>query len=139
MFLHTYSESLIGLLVIVSTWLIQLLVAAVSKASQEAAIPGKIDNELSHSSFVFRSHRTFMNSIENVPIMISTSFLAILVGTSVFWTSLLIWVYAVARIIHMILYYVIATEVNPSPRSYFFLIGLTANVGLLILTATIFV
>jgi hypothetical protein len=33
----------------------------------------------------------------------------------------------------MALYYAIATEKNPSPRSYFFLIGIIANVVMLVL------
>ncbi len=132
---EVYTGSFWGVFIIIFTWLVQLLVAASSKASQDGAVPGKIDETLSHSSFVFRSHRTFMNSIENVPVMLGTSFLAILVGASAFWSCLLIWVFAASRIVHMVLYYKIATEVNPSPRSYFFLIGLVANIGLLGLCA----
>jgi hypothetical protein len=33
----------------------------------------------------------------------------------------------------MALYYSIATEKNPSPRSYFFLVGLAANITILAL------
>lgn len=120
-----------GVFVVILTWMIQWFVASGSKGSQAGAIPGKIDENLSHSSFVFRAHRTFMNSIENVPVMLGTSFLAILVGANAFWTGLLIWVFAVSRIMHMVLYYLIATETNPSPRSYFFLIGLASNLCLL--------
>lgn len=124
-----------GVFTVLLTWLVQWFVASGAKASQAGAVPGKIDDSLSHSSFVFRAHRTFMNSIENVPAMLGTAFLAILVGADVFWTGLLIWVFAASRIIHMVLYYVIATETNPSPRSYFFLIGLASNVALLVFCA----
>ena len=92
-----------------------------------------MDESLGHSSFVFRSSRTFMNSLENLPSMLGTSFLAIFVGANIFWTGLLIMIFAAARIIHMVLYYVISTDKNPSPRSYFFLIGLFANIALLVL------
>ena len=126
-----YVMSFWGLLVIIFTCLIQWFVASGTKASQEKAIPGKIDPGLSHSSFVFRAYRTFMNSLENVPLMLGTAFLAILIGTNPYWTAMYIWIFAVARIIHMALYYAIATEVNPSPRSYFFMMGLIANVALL--------
>jgi uncharacterized MAPEG superfamily protein len=64
--------------------------------------------------------------------MLGTSFLALFVGANVFWTGTLIWVYAVARILHMFLYYGIATDKNPSPRSYFFLLGVIANIALLV-------
>ena len=33
----------------------------------------------------------------------------------------------------MLLYYAIATEKNPSPRSYFFLIAAIANIALVVL------
>ncbi|WNJ97934.1 MAPEG family protein [Vibrio ruber] len=128
-----YTASFWGILVMLLTWLIQGLVASTAKASQKGAVPGKIDQSLSHDSFVFRSHRTFMNSLENLPIMLGTSFLAVLMGANVFWTGVFIWVFAGARIVHMVLYYAIATETNPSPRSYFFLLGLLSNICLLVL------
>jgi len=110
----------------------QALIAASTKASQKGAVPGKMDPSLSHSSFVYRSNRTFMNSLENFPAFIGAAFLAIFVGADAFWVGTLIWVFAVARILHMVLYYAIATEKNPSPRSYFYLIGLVANIALLV-------
>lgn len=102
-----------------------------AKGSQKGAIPGKIDPSLSHESFVFRAHRTFMNTLENITAMVTTSFLAMLIGADSSWTAVLIWTFVAARLVHMLLYYWIATEKNPSPRSYFFMIGLLANVGLL--------
>jgi uncharacterized MAPEG superfamily protein len=129
--LDSYSVAFFGILTIILTVVVQSLVAAKSKASQPDAIPGKIDSSLSHSSFVFRSNRTFANSLENITVMLGASFLAILVGANVFWTGIIIWVMAISRIIHMILYYSISTEKNPSPRSYFYLIALVANIILL--------
>ena len=126
-----YTGALWGILVILLTVLVQAQIAAATKASQPGAIPGKIDERLSHDSFIFRAHRTFLNSLENLPLMLGTAFLAILAGADAFWAGLLIWIYAAARILHMALYYAIATEVNPSPRSYFFLMGLLANIVLL--------
>ncbi|WNO59425.1 MAPEG family protein [Rheinheimera sp. MMS21-TC3] len=122
-----------GLLMSLITLIIQALIAAFSKSAQKNAIPGKIDESLSHASFVFRAHRTFMNSLENFPVFFGGAILAILIGADAFWAGTLIWAFSGARIIHMLLYYVIATEKNPSPRSYFYLIGLAATVGLLIL------
>jgi uncharacterized MAPEG superfamily protein len=131
--LEAYMSAYWGILIALLTLVIQGVVAAGSKASQTGAIPGKIDESLSHSSFVFRSNRTVMNSLENFPAFLGTSFLAIFVGSNAIWTGVLIWIYVCARIVHMILYYAIPTEKNPSPRSYFFLIGLASNVALLIL------
>ncbi len=132
---QVYTVSFWGIFTVLLTLVVQLFVASGSKASQAGAIPGKIDENLGHSSFVFRSHRTFQNSMENFPAMLGTSFLAILVGANVFWTGLLIWAFALSRIVHMVLYYNIATDKNPSPRSYFFIIGVFSNIGLLVLCA----
>lgn len=128
---ETYHIALWGILITLLTVLVQSVVGSLAKASQPGAVPGKINEDLGHASFVFRSHRTFMNSLENVPVMLGAAFLAILAGANAFWTGLLIWIFALARIQHMILYYSIATERNPSPRSYFFLIAFLAVLGLL--------
>ena len=66
----SYSLALWGVFIILLTVLLQSLVAAGTKASQPGAIPGKMDDSLSHSSFVFRSNRTVMNSLENLPVML---------------------------------------------------------------------
>jgi|SRR5690554_1034695 len=113
------------------TLLVQATVAAMSKAKQPGSVPGKIDQQLSHSSFVFRAHRTFMNSLENFPLFLGSAFLAVFCGTNPRWLGILIMLYAVARIIHMALYYAIATDKNPSPRSYFYGIALFAQIGIL--------
>lgn len=130
---ETYYLAFLGLFIILLTLMLQGLIASGAKASKPGAIPGKIDESLGHSSFVFRSHRTFLNSLENSPAILGTSLLAVLVGANAFWTGVLICTFALARLVHMILYYLIATDKNPSPRSYFFLIGLAANIGLLVL------
>lgn len=126
-----YQLAYIGLAVVLITLLVQMLVASSTKARQPGAIPGKIDESLSHHSFVFRAHRTFMNSLENMPLFLGTAYLAIFVGTDPTWVGVLVWTFALSRLAHMVLYYAIATERNPSPRSYFYLLGLLANVILL--------
>ncbi|WP_027329984.1 MAPEG family protein [Marinimicrobium agarilyticum] len=131
-----YQPAFWGLYLVLITLVVQMLAASVSKGSQPGAVPGKIDESLSHDSFVFRSHRTFMNSLENLPLFLGTVFLALFVGTDPTWVGVLVWAFAVSRLAHMLLYYAIATERNPSPRSYFYLLGLLAN---LILLGAIFV
>ncbi|MDO3385356.1 MAPEG family protein [Gilvimarinus sp. SDUM040013] len=128
---YDYSLTFIGTYIALVTLLVQALVAATSKAKQPGAIPGKIDEHLSHNSFVFRAHRTFMNSLENMPLFIGSVFLGVFSGAHAKWLGILVITYAVARIVHMILYYAIATETNPSPRSYFFGIALLAQIGIL--------
>lgn len=46
--------------------------------------------------------------------------------------AIVVWVFALARLVHMVLYYRIATEVKPSPRSYFYLIGVIATLYLIV-------
>ena len=113
--------------------LVQWAVATFSKAKQPNAIPGKIDENLSHDSFVFRSHRTFQNTLENSALFVGTVLFAFALNFQSPIFAVCVWIYVAARIIHMALYYAIATEKNPSPRSYFFLIGVAANVIMLIL------
>lgn len=128
-----YTSAFIGILVVLVTLVVQSFVANTSKARLPNHIPGKIDPQLGHESFVYRAYRTMENSLENIALFLGSAFLAILVGASSSWVAMCIWVYALARIVHMVLYYLIATEKNPSPRSYFFLLGLLANLMLLLL------
>ncbi|MFT7433792.1 MAG: putative MAPEG superfamily protein [Alphaproteobacteria bacterium] len=132
----TQTATLWGIFIIVTTVAVQSIVASFVKASSKGHIPGKIDSALSHDSLIFRTYRTFQNSLENVPIMLATCFLAIFANADTSAMCTIVWVYAIARIMHMALYYLIATEKNPSPRSIFFMIGLFANIALLIHIAT---
>ena len=112
--------------------LVQWMVATFSKAKQPNAIPGKIDENLSHDSFVFRSHRTFQNTLENSTLFVGTVLFAFVLNYQSPVFAICVWTYVIARIVHMVLYYAISTEKNPSPRTYFFLIGLLANVVMLV-------
>jgi len=112
----------------IATLVLQTFVAMRAHRKQSHYIPGIVDEKLGHESFVFRSHRTYQNSLENAPLMFFTVMLAMFVGVAPHALAILSWVFVIARIIHMVLYYKIATEKNPSPRSYFFLIAFLANV-----------
>jgi len=125
-----YLPALWGVVIIIVMLLVQWFIATTVKGAQKGAVPGKIDPSLSHGSFVFRAHRTYMNTLENITTMLATIFLALLIGADAFWTAAFIWIFVAGRFIHMLLYYFIATEKNPSPRTYFFMIGLGANLGL---------
>ena len=111
--------------------LLQWGMATISKAKQANAVPGKIDDSLSHSSFIFRAHRTFHNTLENSALFVGTVLFAFTINYQSALFAICIWVYVSARLVHMALYYTIATEKNPSPRTYFFLIGLIANLVML--------
>ncbi|WP_024612733.1 MAPEG family protein [Pseudoalteromonas sp. TB64] len=112
---------------------IQWAVATFSKAKEPNAVPGKIDENLSHASFIFRAHRTFHNTLENSALFIGTVLFAFVINYQSPIFAICVWIYVIARLIHMTLYYMIATEKNPSPRSYFFLIGVIANVVMLVM------
>ncbi|WP_394190710.1 MAPEG family protein [Pseudoalteromonas atlantica] len=112
---------------------VQWAVATFSKASQDNAVPGKLDADLSHESFVFRAHRTFHNTLENSALFLGCVLFAFTMGYHSGIFAMCMWVYVISRLIHMTLYYVIATEKNPSPRSYFFLVGVVANFVMLVL------
>ncbi|MCU7553691.1 MAPEG family protein [Alteromonas sp. ASW11-19] len=79
---------------------------------------------------MFRSHRTFQNSLENLAVLVFPAFLAMFVSVSPTILAYTVWVFALARIGHMVLYYCLATELNPSPRSYFYMIALLATLWL---------
>lgn len=125
--MQEYAVSFLGFWALLAIVVTQWLVASLVKAKQPGAIPGKFNQDLSHSSFVFRSHRTFMNSLENLPFMMGTFFLAVFAGVGATFVASCTWVYVCARLVHMVLYYTLKTERNPSPRTHFFLVGFLAN------------
>jgi uncharacterized MAPEG superfamily protein len=131
--LASYSFAVSGLWLILMTVFVQAIVASAAHRKQKQYVPGIVNDKLSHESFVFRSHRTFLNSHENLLMMFGPALLGMLVGMDAYWLGILVWIYAISRILHMALYYVIATESNPSPRSYFFMVGFVANLVLLIM------
>ena len=135
MMFEQYDASLWALLVMVFTVLLQSLIATGAHRKQSQYVPGVVDENLGHESFVFRSHRTFQNSLENAPLMVFTGVIGMLAGLSPTSLAVALWVFAIARLIHMVLYYKIATERNPSPRSYFYLIGMLSNLALVVMIA----
>jgi len=81
---------------------------------------------------VFRTHRTLHNSLENMIPFLGLVVIAFMSGYAPNKLSVVVWLYAISRIIHMILYYKIATNKNPSPRSIFWAIGFLTTLYLLI-------
>ena len=131
--LETYQYSILGLWLILATIIIQAMVAVRAHRRQEGGyMPGILKTSLDHSSIVFRTHRTYQNSLENIIPLLGMAFIGMLCGYGAFKLSIIIWFYAIARILHMILYYKIATKKNPSPRSIFWAVGFLANVYLMV-------
>lgn len=123
-----YKQALIVLCMLLTLIVIQALVASVAHRRQKHYVPGIVDSQLDHHSFVFRSHRTFLNSLENAPVFVLTILLCMGIGLSsekVFYLSL---IFTASRFIHMLLFYFIATNKNPSPRSIFYMIGLVTQI-----------
>ena len=130
---EVYNSSLLGIWLILATIIVQAMVAVrVHRRQSGGYSPGVIKSELGQSSIVFRAHRTFQNSLENIIPFLGMAIIAMLSGYGAFKLSIIIWAYAISRIIHMILYYKIATNKNPSPRSIFWAIGFLASFYLMI-------
>ncbi|RAJ96402.1 MAPEG family protein [Aliidiomarina maris] len=128
-----YRVALIGVGLLLLMVFVQWMVGNGRKAKEAGALPGTPPKHLSHQDFTFRAWRTHQNTLENLGTMLGASFLAIVAGANPFWVALLVWVMLFGRLVHMILYYAIATDKNPSPRSYFFGLAWLANLALLIL------
>lgn len=123
----TYALSLI-----VFTLFIQWLVASGAKAKRAGAVPGKEDRDWGPDEFAFRAHRTFMNSLENMPFLLGSVLVSYFAGANQFFISVCLWIYAAARIVYTLWYYNVATERNPSGRTGIFMMGMLANLVLLI-------
>ena len=130
--LGIYQSSLIGLWFILVTIVVQAMVLIHLHRKQPNYKVGVIDPSLGQESLFFRAYRTFWNSMENIVPLFGMAILALVSGYSATKLSIVIWTYAIARVFHMILYYMIATDKNPSARSIFFSIGFIATFYLLV-------
>ena len=128
--MEIYQTVFIGLWLIFVTIIFQAMVMVGAHRAEKGYKVGKINPDLGQESFFFRSHRAFWNSLENIIPFLGMSIVAILAGYSPFKLGIITWIYAISRIVHMLLYYFISTEKNPSPRSYFYGFGLLATLFL---------
>ncbi|RUO32675.1 MAPEG family protein [Aliidiomarina sanyensis] len=128
-----YHTSLVWLGILIATIMLQWFVASFAKARQPGSVPGLPPRDAAHRSFTFRAWRTHQNSLENAGTMVGGALFAILAGANPVWLQALMAIMVVSRIAHMLLYYGIATEKNPSPRSYFFAISWFSNIGIIAL------
>ena len=131
--LEEYQAVFLGLWLVLATIIVQAMVAIrVHRRQKGGYNVGIIKPELGQSSIVFRAHRTFQNSLENITRLIGMAIIAALSGYDSTKLTVVVWVYAIARIAHMVLYYKIATDKNPSPRSIFWAIGFLTNLYLMV-------
>ena len=130
---EVYQSTFIGLWLIVATIIVQAMIAVRIHRRQEGGYsPGILKPSLDHTSIVFRTHRTLQNSLENLIPLLGLVVIALMSEYDSNKLSIIIWIYAISRIIHMILYYKIATKKNPSPRSIFWAIGFLSTFYLMI-------
>ena len=130
--LETYQTVFIGLWLILSTIIIQAIILIRSHRKQRGYKVGVMDSSLGQESFLFRSYRVFWNSLENIIPIFGMALLAILSGYNSSTLNSIVWIYALTRIMHMFLYYFIATDKNPSIRTIFYLVGFFATLYLMI-------
>merc|ERR1711965_213781 len=109
---EVYQSVLLGLWLTLSIIIIQAIVLVRVHRRQKGYKVGVIDPALGQSSFFFRAYRTFWNSLENIVPLFGMAVIAMMSGYSPQKLSVVIWIYSVVRIIHMILYYKIATDQN---------------------------
>ena len=130
--LGIYQSSLIALWFILVTIVVQAMVLIHLHRKQPNYKVGVIDPSLGQESLFFRAYRTFWNSMENIVPVLGMALIALVSGYSATKLSIVLWTYAIARVFHMILYYMVSTDKNPSVRSIFFSIGFLAMFYLLI-------
>ena len=129
--LEEYGSTFIAIWFILFTIVCQFVVAVLAHRMQSGYRVGIIDPSLDQESFFFRAHRTFWNSLENIIPLIGLAFLALMAGDHPERLSAIIWIFAIARVLHTITYYMIITHKNPSTRSIFYLIGFGASLFLM--------
>ena len=103
--IEAYFDTVVATFVMLVTVVVQHMVATIANGRQKNMIPGVVNKKLGHESFVFRSHRTFQNSIDNIPFMLGFIVLAVWLSVSPILLAIVTWVYAICRIIHMVFYY----------------------------------
>ena len=130
---EVYQSTFIGLWLIVATIIVQAMIAVRIHRRQEGGYsPGILKPSLDHASIVFRTHRTLQNSLENLIPLLGLVVIALMSEYDSNKLSIVIWIYAISRIIHMVLYYKIGTNKNPSPRSIFWAVGFLTTLYLMI-------
>ena len=130
--MEMYQIVFVGLWLILTTIVFQAIIMVGAHRAEKDYKVGKIDPNLGQESFFFRSHRAFWNSLENIIPILGMAIVAIISGYSPFKLGIVTWIYAISRIIHMLLYCEIATDVNPRPSGYFSGFGLLSTLYLIV-------
>lgn len=127
-----YILAILGLWIVVMTIIVQQFVAVYVNRKSGKFIPGKFDDTLGPESFIFRSERTFRNSLENIIPFLMAAILAMFIDLNNLTLAFFVWVFAISRIGHMVAYYKSTSDKNPSAKSYFFIVGILSTVILML-------
>ena len=111
--MEIYQIVFIGLWLILTTIVLQAMIMVGAHRAEKDYKVGKIDPDLGQESFFFRSHRAFWNSLENIIPFLGMSIVAILSGYSSFKLGIVVWIYAISRIIHTVSYTHLTLPTNP--------------------------
>lgn len=117
--LEAYHATLTAIAVLLLAVLIQSVLQAplaFAKGEQAPGAPLKGD----HSIFSFRVVRTFLNSIENLPIFLGTAALAIIAGVPPLWVNWLVCLHVGFRLVFWAVYYSGVGKVAGGPRTITF-------------------
>lgn len=83
-----------------------------------------------HSRFSFRVLRTYGNSTENFPVIVTTAALAVIAGVSPLLVNWLVWLYVAFRLAFWAIYYGGIGQVNAGPRTIVYALAQFLNIGL---------
>lgn len=132
-YLAAYHVALTAIGVLILAVLIQSVLQAPLAFAKEQQAPGA-PLKGSHKDFSFRVVRTFLNSIENLPMILGATVLAILMGVRPTWVNGLIVLHVFFRLTFWGVYYSGVGKVAGGPRTLSFIGGWFTNLILMGMT-----
>ena len=131
--LSAYSPALLWLVLLCIMIIIQAVLAGVlglAGGEETAGMPLQGD----HTKRSFRVLRTYHNSVENMGVMTTTTFLAIIAGVSVAMVNWLVGLHVLLRVAYWAVYYSGVGKVGGGLRTMVYVAALLMNAILAILT-----
>ena len=115
-------------LCLAAAYLVQAIVADVA-GIRARHVPG-MPVTGGHDDFFFRAVRAQANTNESLALFVLLSLAAMLLGANGWLTNALVWVFVIARVVHMLAYYADVRTL----RSAAFGVGFLCLVGLLVVS-----
>ncbi|HUP91217.1 MAG TPA: MAPEG family protein [Solimonas sp.] len=128
-FFSQYVASLAGMLCLAGLMFVQFLVADIS-GIRAKHVPG-MPVTGGHADFLFRATRALANTNENIGLFLLIVLCGILLGANPAWMATGVWLFVVARAVHMGCYYADLRTL----RSAGFTLGALAQLALLVIAA----